>query len=664
MPRGRPPKNRVDWREVNKNDAITHVQTFYNTSWNWRNQAYHAAWDRRERNYHNIYDPTAKSKKESWQATMFIPMTVTVVETIASALVKLLMGGDRVITVEPREMGDELQAELRTNLMDYETEQSGFVPAFAAAMKEALIYGSGFIKLYWKKTREKRRIHKEQRAGFLQAAELGIGPGDIVGFEEQVEEILAEDHAQFDKIHIRDIFLEPNSTDMKRVLHRSKVTYAELLDMANQGALDKKSVDELLGIFENDKFESDISTVKGERSITDPNLNRPKYDKNHTIWEYWGLIPRRWIDLDLSAESEKGNEIVPGKIMVASGHWYLGSEENPLQFMHAPFFKANYIDVGDSYGKGAAEIIEGLQSELNEIRNQRVDNVSLIMNKMFAVLEKNLVDGRIISMPGGMIRVRAGGSSNVDDVRKAIMPIETPDVALSAYKETLEIERQSQEATGANRVTTGTAGLVNDQNRTLGGMQLIRQAAFDRFTVTAFLVGATFVKELGKSLFSLIYQNRGPESIRRILGEMPIEVLPGQIVPKWKTYRPLPPHEVMDFYDFKVVDIFGKENEAQQAQQIISYIQVIAGLLPQFDPKPALTMVGKKIGLSEDQVLSILGPDVGPQDSPLAQGVGQPSQPRAQAGRPPAQAPPPSQPSPAGPNLNAEPTLARTGNGT
>ena len=620
---GRPRK--VDWEEVNKREAVDHVRKFYQTSYNWRNQGYHAKWDKWDRNFHNIYDPTNKAKKEPWQATMFIPLTVSVLETIASALVKILLGGDRVITVEPREMGDRLQAELRMNLLDYEIDQSGFHSAVSGAVREALRYGSGFVKMYWKKTLEKRRIQEPVRAGFSEANKLGLEPGTISGYEEKTKDVYVEDHAQLECVHIRDIFPEPNSRDLKRVIHRNKTSYAELLEMAQIGAFDKKEVQKLRDVHENDNFETDVMTLKGERDITDPTLQRPTFDKNHTIWEYWGLIPRKWIELGMDGTTDKANEVIPGKIMVASGDYYLGSEENPLQFMKPPFFKVDYIDTGDTYGKGAAQIMEGLQDEVNEIRNQRVDNVNLIMNKMFAVLEKNLVDGRIVSMPGGMVRIRSGGSANVDDVRKALMPIEVPDVALSAYKETIEIERQVQEATGANRVTTGTAGLVNDQNQTLGGMQLLRQAAFDRFTVTAFFMGKQFLVPLGKALFCLVYQNRGPEQIKRILGEMPLEILPGQIIPKWQSYRPLPPHEVDQFYDFKVVDVFGKENKAQKAGSVMTYLQTAAGMLQTLNPKPGLEEVGNLLDLDEETVFKILGPDVGPSQSPLAQGLGQPS---------------------------------------
>jgi len=40
-----------------------------------------------------------------------------------------------------------------------------------------------------------------------------------------------------------------------------------------------------------------------------------------------------------------------------------------------PFLKMDYIRTSETYGKGVCQLMEGLQEELNEIRNQRVDNV-------------------------------------------------------------------------------------------------------------------------------------------------------------------------------------------------------------------------------------------------------------------------------------------------
>lgn len=573
----------INWREVHKQEAVDHVRDFYQSSWTWRSQAYHQNWDKYQRNYLNIYDPTIKARKEVWQATMFSPMTFTHCEVVSSALFRALFGSKRYAGFEPREGGDELQAELNTKLLEYYMEKSGFVETLYDIIKnEAVIYGSGFAKIF--KTDKDIRI---------------------------------------EKVHIRDFFKEPNSIGIERCIQRHKMTYGSLLKMSRDGTVDKKSVEDLRGIEESDRFEQEVSVIHQEQGRNDPKLVRPSFDRNHTVFEFYGPVPRKWIDLDMAGDTDKANEIVPGRVLIASGNYFLASEETEEPV--PPFVQGDYVQSGFSYGIGVPQILEGLQEEFNEIRNQRIDNVSLIMNKMIGVLSEFVADPKdLVSKPGGIVRFRSK-AGELDDIRKAFMPIEIPDITRSAYTETFEIERQSQEATGANRVTTGSAGLVKDQNQTLGGMELLRQAANERFIVYAFMLGRKMVVEAARRYVRLIHRTSTKTDIRRILGSQPIEILPGQIVAKWSSYRRIPPDELFNYYDIVPVDIFAASNKFAKAQQIMSFLQLAASILPNFNPRPALVKAGKLLDLSSEEVHEILGPDVGPIASPSAQGFGIPS---------------------------------------
>ena len=381
----------INWEETHKQEIVEFVRKFYKTSYDWRDNGsngYHAKWDKYERNYNNIYDPGIVAKKESWQSTMFIPYTATNVEVITSALYKILMGKRQSLAFNPREIGDELQAELQTSVLAYEIDKSDFCLEFYKTLKEVGIYGSGFMKFYWERKEENRRIMKPVRRSIAEGVESMLGgeindPSEVIGFEQKTETVTVQDRCRAENVHIRDIFLEPNAKDLSRVLHRQKVSYNELLLLSKvkspdgKPIIDKKSVDELLKIKEGDKFAEDMVTMKYAIGESDPDLVRPDYNKLHTVFEYWGPIPRKWVDLKMSEETEsdrdKAEEIVEGKLMIASGNYYLASEENPHPSMEPPFLKFDYIPCGQTYGKGIAQLIEGLQEEGNEIRNLRVE---------------------------------------------------------------------------------------------------------------------------------------------------------------------------------------------------------------------------------------------------------------------------------------------------
>jgi len=624
-----PPQNDgPSWREIHKRELVDFVKEFYRKSWDWRSQAYHAKWDKYERNYRNIYDPDIKAKKEPWQATMFVPATVTNVEVISASLTKIGSGKKRPIGLEPREAGDELQAELNTDLLDYYREKGDYELHRYACVKEGCIYGSGFMKLYWEKKYAKRRVVQPKMES-LMSAMLKLRMPKKIGETSEWQDVLVKNGITFQHIHIRNIFPEPNFTDLKRLIHREYLTYNELKQMADQGHFDQDSVTLLADIQESNNFEEELRPLKSDQGHTDPKLARPTYDKKHTVWEYSGPLPLKWINLDMPEDTEEQKkaamEVTPGVAFIASADYYLASGESNSYDDEPAFVKMDYIpSPGGGYGIGVAQLIEGLQEEYNEIRNQRIDNVVMLMNKMIAVVERYVVDPtELRSKPFGVIRFKG---SDIDDVRKIFTELQVSDVPISAFRETGELERQIQETTAANRVTTGSAGMSRDTNQTLGGMELLKQAAFDRFTVYAFLIGRMFDVKIAKKCSELIYLNIDEQALQRILGMVPIEYLPMQYLPRWELWKRLPPEELNVCYDFVPVDVFSQENKFQKSQDLASKIQLMASVVPGWNPLPALKRLFKYSEFTSDEIAEIFeGVPQGPLPTPLGMGEGVPS---------------------------------------
>jgi hypothetical protein len=344
------------------------------------------------------------------------------------------------------------------------------------------------------------------------------------------------------------------------------------------------------------------------------------------VWEYWGLVPRKWVDLGMK-ESDEAEELVPGKLLIASGKFFLATEENPTQSMTPPFEKMDYIRTGQTYGMGVCQLLEGLQEEINEIRNSRVDNVNMIIHKIFVVLEKYLVDPKDLrAEPMAVIRVKG---SEVDDWRKVIGELPISDVTKNAYQETFELERKAQEVTAANRVTTGSAGLVRDSNQTLGGMELLKQAAADRFTVYAYTIGRMYMVSMARRYMELIYLNMPDETIQRILGDRPVTIMDdmGQdmMLKRWMLFKRLPPHEVDRDYDLIPFDVFSEENKFAKSQAMKSYGQFLASVLPQWNPRVLAQKIGRLDGLDKNEVDEIIGEMPAQIPTPLTLGQGVPS---------------------------------------
>lgn len=585
----------------NKEDCLRHIQDFYSTASRYRQQVYESAWNRYSRNYHSIYDPNRANEKAPWQSKMFVPTTVSNVEVVSSALAKVLLGQSNPIKIEPRETGDGLQAELMNKLLDYEMDKSNFRVGFYDALKQACIYGSGFMKFYWKKRYSKRKVKKPMMED-VYMAQINKRPPGVVGYREQEEEVVIEDNCAAEFIDIFDIFKEPKATKIEKVIHRGKISYGEMMDSIRFG-FDEDAVRSLSNMEDESYIPQDKDEREADKGKVDINTPKTKYQRMHTIWEAWMPLPRKWIYPEIDPEEEGAEELVPAHAMVASGTALLFVEENEYETMEPPILQMDYIRTGDDYGKGICQLLEGIQEEINEIRNQRIDNVSLIMNRMVAVIEKALVSsGDLISKPGGVLRLKS-----TEDVSKAIAWMNVPDVSNSAYKETFELERQAQEVTAANRMTLGTAGMQRDANQTLGGMQLLMSSAQDRFTLYAYIIERMFIVHAGKWIYSLIYKNRDQESIQRILGEKPTMVSPDiPPVPRWMAFQWLPSHEIERDYDFKTVGSFSMGNTEKKALQLLQFAQTASQVLVGVDVRPILERVAQLQEL-DDEVPDILG---------------------------------------------------------
>lgn len=579
-----------------KEELISYVRNFYRKSWDWRSSRLHEKWNRCDRNYHAIYDPTNAARKEPWQSTMFIDITFQNVEIICSQIFKTMMAPNPPIQTAAGPAGDDLQARLIQDVLDYELRKANFKVAFYDGLKEAVKYGSGFVKLYWEKdtdVRMRRQAVQQSPQEVIQGAPpealMGQAPmpqPTIKGFQMGPVPVQLKNQLCARYVHIRDIFPDPNTTHWRYGIHRDKITYGEIVDHIDKGDFFDVR-DKLQDVSEGDNFQVDTMDIKNERGYFDIHREKPRNEKKHTVWELTNKIPMKWIQFDIP-DGPQAEQLVPGKVMVASGLALLSSVLNTEFDGEWSVLKMDYIRTGEPYGKGIPEIVFDDQDEINESANLGIDNMNLIVNKMSAIVETALVnpDQDLVSKPGGMVRLKG----NVEDVRKVFMPIEMPDLAQSFFQHRFNIERMVQEKTGASKVTLGTAGQgKKDTNSTLGGMELLQQMFNERVAAYGMVTEIDFILKVAERTYGLIYQNLQPEDLKPILGENPVQIgllppppaPPGMpplppmphMVPRYLAFAFVPPEIVANSYLFKPMGIFSLENKIIKSAQFMDWVK-------------------------------------------------------------------------------------------
>lgn len=129
------------------------------------------------------------------------------------------------------------------------------------------------------------------------------------------------------------------------------------------------------------------------------------------------------------------------------------------------------IETDRPYPSGPVELASGMQRAINELKNQRYENVRQVLNRRYLYRAGSQVDVRALSrnVPGGLIGISAPGP-----LSNHVEPLNTPDVTASSYQEEDRLSLSMDDLTGS---TTGST--VNSNRRlqeTATGMNLMAEA--------------------------------------------------------------------------------------------------------------------------------------------------------------------------------------------
>jgi hypothetical protein len=151
--------------------------------------------------------------------------------------------------------------------------------------------------------------------------------------------------------------------------------------------------------------------------------------------------------------------LTPQPVPVTTAYPWLKARKRPY------VFGICVIESHKNYPASPTELAGPTQSEINEIVNQRRDNVRLVLDKRYLVKRHKQVDIRSLS------RNLAGSSTLVDDVEKDVRELEWNDVTSSAYQEEDRLNLDHDDLMGT---FSGSSVASNRKlNETVGGMNLL-----------------------------------------------------------------------------------------------------------------------------------------------------------------------------------------------
>lgn len=502
-------------RAKSNQDLAHEIVDKFTTSLTWR-QPYRSRWDRFYKLYKNVLDET----NYPWQSNVFIPMAFSTVETVVPRLVS----NRPEIDIMPREKTDEAHAKIMSQLIDYQWDMMNMNVMMPEAVKELCIYGTVIIKAGWKyktQTNQKREVADET------IPEMGM-------VQTEQEEVIY-DAPTVELVDLYDFYPDPSGTSidtMKWCIHRTVRTKAYLKEMAKNKIYKNVNL-----VINGSGMKASDDDEKSQRRATD-GISLPPLDEDSVeLLEYW--------------EDDR-------VVVIADRSVVIRDEKNPFEHGKKPFIHCVDQKVPhEFYGIGEIEPIETLCYELNDRRNQRMDNVTLILNRMWKIKNSaNVDEDELVSDAGGVV--------HTDDM-DGIDVLAMPDVTASSYQEEALIKGDIQQTSGVTDYTKG-ANSGTSSNDTATGISLLQEAGNARFRMKSQNIEDMLIKRLGEFMVSMNEQFVTEPQVLRIVGDDGIE---------WKQVKP---DEIQGQFDVQVVaGSTVVTNEAVDKKQTMEMFSLLNG---------------------------------------------------------------------------------------
>jgi hypothetical protein len=432
-------------------------------------QPFEKTWEEIYRLYFNQTSSSTKTR-----AKISVPVIFQIVEAAVPKLAATIFASDEFFSVKPYDTVREQDGITIQKILTYQLEKANFFAKYLEFVKQLLMYGTSYLKVYWKTKRgwvySREPIRKD-------VVFLGFKLGSrVVGWNEKKEYTVIERRPEIDFVDIWDVFpvegAENEFDEDKGFFVRSKIDKTRLQELGKQKyPWYANTTDELLT---NGSESLKEATNKAKTEVR--NIQQTEDKDTIELLEYWGPY-----DVDGDGIREEAYIVIANRKVIVK------AIPNPFYHQRRPLIRSVMFPIAKEwFGIGLVEPVISLKHELDTLRRQRLDNINIMINRMWLVLDGADIDlNTLISSPNGIII-----TSDMD----AVMPLAPADVTQSAYVEAQNVQ-QDIENTSVPKSMQGTpeSGRLG---RTAKGAALIIGQVLEKFGTAAKLQEVTCVKEV------------------------------------------------------------------------------------------------------------------------------------------------------------------------
>jgi hypothetical protein len=383
--------------------------TFYNQLLTW----YRVTWLQLFRSIY-IFETERKGKGKS---TVFWPLLYRETQKVADRLTtnnpKFVVTLNIPINPDAPEADMQAYEQVNQKALNYFWKLGNCQAKLRSWAKMGVDYGVSFAQVDFKrKTRKKKSVE-------LITKENGDQVEKIVESEELIME-----YPTFDVPDIFDIYFDPRIEyvdDMPAIiLNKDDVRKSDILSNKEIYFNLDQIKDLVSPAYSSDGDNSKVNKFNQEGI---PTITESQNGDSLNLQEYYGVFS----ETGEAADEEMWHfTVINGQVLVRAER---------INFL--PFEKFVPTDVpAQGVGKGIAEPIKQLQDAYNLVRNQRFENINLVINRMWKFKQGAGIDPR-------KLQSFAGNAIPLKDM-DGLQPLETPDVTTSSFSEAQSLNTEIQ----------------------------------------------------------------------------------------------------------------------------------------------------------------------------------------------------------------------------
>ncbi len=391
------------------------------------------------RQFQGVHPNNSKYHSDTYKhkSRLFRPKTRAMVRKNEAVAAEAFFSTQDVVSVTAEDDGDPVQqasAEVNQALLDYRLKKS--IPWFLTCMgafQDAQTVGACVSYQYWKY--DPRKGVDKPCIDLIPLENFRIDSGadwtDPINSSPYLIHLLP--------MYVKDVRAKMKTVDSKTGAPRWKQLSDAQILTATKGA-------------------SDSTRLTRERGRTDSKDQSQNVGDFTVVW-----VHRNIMEID-------GQDMV----WYTLGTHHMLTDAVPIKeiYFHGrrPYAMGySMVETHKVYPDGPVGVTKDVQAEINEIANQRIDNVKFAMNKRYFVKRSAQVDIRSIT------RNIPGSVTMMNDPEKDVMVQNTPDVTGSSYQEQDRLNMDFDDVGGA--FSPSSIQSNRQLNETVGGMSMLSSNA-------------------------------------------------------------------------------------------------------------------------------------------------------------------------------------------